>query len=771
VSGPPAGAAGLPRPRLAAAAPPAQRRIELPLRLASFFALAIFCAAHYSVLVSDASGVRVVGLVAIVTAGGGALALTARRPRRRTARIAFRVALALATFAAALVVTGVSTRLLLPAHWGSLRDGLDRGFAGLDSFEWPYSAGDPWVRLTLLLGMPLLVAPAAILAFWPARRAAGLMRWCALALLLVAYGTGVTQLALSGWALRGAALLVVVAAWLWLPRLRPRDTVPATLAVLGCGLVALPLAASLDREQPWLDYRHWNWFERTVTGTNFSWDHNYGPIRWSRSGVALLSVKSRQPHYWKAESLDHFDGVRWLHTDSPFGPGYEGAAIPVPMNPRWVEHISFTVRKLRSPVVIGAGTTFHVQSAKATVDEPDGTIRVLDPPLGEGDTYTIDSYVPDPSASQMRAAPAVFPTALLDQTAFDLPRAGDSGLHNVSGFERAQPAPSDRTLAAPGPGETLTPAGEQRVLSSPYARTYQLARRLAAGQPTTYDTVKSVEAYLHKGFQYSEKPPARRYPLPSFLFDDKIGYCQQFSGAMALLLRMNGIPTRVAAGFAPGALDQVAKEYHVRDLDAHSWVEVWFTGIGWVPFDPTPSLSPASSQSDSLSAASAARGTSADHGATGTRQHSDPATAASAGGAGDTGSGSKLWLFALALVVLVPIAVVVLWVMSAARRRPHFHGAAEGAVDELRAALRRLGYDYPARTTLAQLERRLRVTAGPGAARYVGLLREQRYAPPGAAPAPTARERRDLRRELTGGRGPLARLRGLLALPPHPRSG
>jgi hypothetical protein len=90
-------------------------------------------------------------------------------------------------------------------------------------------------------------------------------------------------------------------------------------------------------------------------------------------------------------------------------------------------------------------------------------------------------------------------------------------------------------------------------------------------------------------------------------------------------------------------------------------------------------------------------------------------------------------------------------------------------VEELRRALERLGYRYPARTTLTQLERRLRVTAGPEAARYVGLLREQRYAAPGTGTLPTPRDRRALRRALTEGGGPIARVRGLLALPPHPR--
>ena len=66
---------------------------------------------------------------------------------------------------------------------------------------------------------------------------------------------------------------------------------------------------------------------------------------------------------------------------------------------------------------------------------------------------------------------------------------------------------------------------------------------------------------------------------------------------MALLLRMGGIPARVATGFTSGSYDRKAKEYVVRDLDAHSWVEAWFPDYGWVTFDPTPSAAPPRSQS------------------------------------------------------------------------------------------------------------------------------------------------------------------------------
>ncbi len=102
----------------------------------------------------------------------------------------------------------------------------------------------------------------------------------------------------------------------------------------------------------------------------------------------------------------------------------------------------------------------------------------------------------------------------------------------------------------------------------------------------------AVEDYLGKGFTYSETPPAGSRTLDGFLFDTKQGFCQQFSGAEALLLRMGGIPARVSTGFTSGAFDNKAKEWVVRDLDAHSWVEVWFPGYGWVTRDPTPAASP-----------------------------------------------------------------------------------------------------------------------------------------------------------------------------------
>jgi transglutaminase-like putative cysteine protease len=73
-----------------------------------------------------------------------------------------------------------------------------------------------------------------------------------------------------------------------------------------------------------------------------------------------------------------------------------------------------------------------------------------------------------------------------------------------------------------------------------------------------------------------------------FVVDTRTGYCQHFAGSMALMLRLLGIPARVAAGFVPGHYRESEGVWRVTDHDAHAWVEVWFRGYGWLPFDPTP---------------------------------------------------------------------------------------------------------------------------------------------------------------------------------------
>jgi transglutaminase-like putative cysteine protease len=117
-----------------------------------------------------------------------------------------------------------------------------------------------------------------------------------------------------------------------------------------------------------------------------------------------------------------------------------------------------------------------------------------------------------------------------------------------------------------------------------------LARELAAGAATPFDVVRRVDAYLTETLRYSLDlgRPSGADPLDEFLFYRKTGNCEYFAAGMAILLRIAGIPARVVNGFQRGEWNEVGQYFAVRQRDAHSWVEVFFPGTGWVAFDPSP---------------------------------------------------------------------------------------------------------------------------------------------------------------------------------------
>ena len=118
----------------------------------------------------------------------------------------------------------------------------------------------------------------------------------------------------------------------------------------------------------------------------------------------------------------------------------------------------------------------------------------------------------------------------------------------------------------------------------------ELALKISAAADNPFDKSIAVETYLRTNFAYTlnlaGKPGAD--PLAHFLFETKAGHCEYFASAMAVMLRTLGIPSREVNGFLPGEYNDVAGDYIVRASDAHSWVEAYFPGSGWVTFDPTP---------------------------------------------------------------------------------------------------------------------------------------------------------------------------------------
>jgi protein-glutamine gamma-glutamyltransferase len=733
-------------------------RIAVPplvLRALPFLALAFFASAHWAALVEPAQTRRALVASLVATLGGVLIGASARLPR--VAGTAVRVALVIATGVIAVTAIGIRFKLLMPAGWGTLGDRVSGGLSVVGSVtQWPYAGPNVWLRLTTLLAAPLVLTIAAALVFWPrasARRLPG--RTLALVLLVVLYAIPVAARPFDHQALRGVGLLVCLAAWLWLPRLSGRDAVAAATAIGIAALVALAVTPKLASSHPWVDYRHWSWTLHKETTITFDWRQNYGPLHWPRKGTTLLLIKSKHPHYWKAETLDRFDGRGWTTTNPADADQTIGIAGIV-SNPKWLETVHVTVRSLRSDVVIAPGSVLRVTGLDSSPIQLSNETALNNGELAAGDTYTVRTYAPDPSAKQMRAAPAPDP-AFVRYTTLDVPQR--------NGFVASQEQVP--LYGQPGTGD---PYVAQNLQQSRYARIYRLARAIVGNATTQYDMVSRIGAWLEGHFTYSEKVPNHPYPLEAFLFQDKRGYCQQFSGTAALMLRMLGIPTRVASGFAPGTLDRDTHEYVVRDLDAHAWIEVWFERIGWVPFDPTPAQAPASSQAASFApfseVASAARGDNRDRRPP-KRENSTLGRAGGGAGAKASAGGGTPWGWIVTGFIVTQLAlaaVVVTLIRMRARRKPLPPPSGDPEVDHLIRLLGRLGLEIPRGATLLDLEQRLRRLGGDDAAGYAQRLRRRRFGS-GDEPPPGRAERRRLRQVLAKAvdAGLLARLH--LAMP------
>jgi protein-glutamine gamma-glutamyltransferase len=118
----------------------------------------------------------------------------------------------------------------------------------------------------------------------------------------------------------------------------------------------------------------------------------------------------------------------------------------------------------------------------------------------------------------------------------------------------------------------------------------QLAQQLTEKTTNRYDKAKLVESYLQNNFGYTlELKASGEQPLADFLFNIREGHCEYFATAMAVMLRTQGIATRIVNGFQEGEYNETADVYVVRQKNAHSWVEVYFPEKkAWIAFDPTP---------------------------------------------------------------------------------------------------------------------------------------------------------------------------------------
>ncbi len=124
-------------------------------------------------------------------------------------------------------------------------------------------------------------------------------------------------------------------------------------------------------------------------------------------------------------------------------------------------------------------------------------------------------------------------------------------------------------------------------------RVKDLAESISASYKNQYDKVKAVEKYLSSNYAYTLSPkstPKGRDFVDYFLFDLKEGYCTYYATSMVVMLRSIGIPARYVEGYALSSKPKKGTVYDVTNEKAHAWVEVYFEGFGWLPFEPTASF-------------------------------------------------------------------------------------------------------------------------------------------------------------------------------------
>jgi len=268
----------------------------------------------------------------------------------------------------------------------------------------------------------------------------------------------------------------------------------------------------------------------------------------------LFSVASESPSYWRATSLPNFDGTQWTISqdllDSAGGELPSTATISeVGVAETEVTQL-VTIQSLAGNFAPVADRPVQLRSATRSLfyEPQSGTLLVSKDGLKRNDNYQIVSTVVVPSADTLRISSSSSP-------------------------------PNDEYLQLPQNQEIT--------------ELQQVVDQIVKGSTGNYEKLLAIQSYFRDNFTYSLDVPSSNSSTATLEFlNRKTGYCEQFSSTFALFARLIGIPSRVAIGFTPGEQSPIGTSnvqlFNVRSQHAHAWPEVWFDGIGWVLFEPTP---------------------------------------------------------------------------------------------------------------------------------------------------------------------------------------
>ena len=317
-----------------------------------------------------------------------------------------------------------------------------------------------------------------------------------------------------------------------------------------------------------------NLSQRNTFVSGFSDEVRLGAIgRIQQSDSVVMHVKFVQNSNvpadlkWKGVTLSHFDGKRWYNNRGEM----KSSVLHVPGG-----HLQFA---------IGGFSRFIYGSTKPQIYHGQLNYHVVMQPIGT-------------NAFFLAPRPVYLQTDARD---FTIDGAGTVGLNDPTRqitYYEAESLMVEPSLEQHRSGSLDFPqeiaATYTQLPEKIDPRIPQLAGEITRNANSVYEKAVAVERYLSGSGQYGYTlellGPAdqRGDPLAHFLFETKRGHCEYFASAMAIMLRTQGIPTRIANGFRGGELNDISGSYIVRARDAHSWVEAFVPGFGWASFDPTP---------------------------------------------------------------------------------------------------------------------------------------------------------------------------------------
>jgi len=263
-------------------------------------------------------------------------------------------------------------------------------------------------------------------------------------------------------------------------------------------------------------------------------------------------------YYWRSVTYDIYKGSGWVTSSAP-PKSYDANTplIPGLLDGYRLVHLDVQMQQPEgklfwSGILFSADIPFtadwRVRPQSNLFTDQSALLQAdMFAAASNANAYKAQSYIPDVTEEQLRAASTEYPEDIRERY-LDLPRALPKRVH-------------------------------------------QLAQEIVAGKKNPYDKAKAIESYL-RTYPYDLEvpaPPQDQDVADYFLFDLKKGYCDYYATAMVVLARSSGIPARFVSGYSSGSYDAPNAQYVVRELNAHSWAEIYFPGIGWVEFEPTAS--------------------------------------------------------------------------------------------------------------------------------------------------------------------------------------